>query len=457
MIPRAYQRAAVRRVMEYAVLCPTGRVLLVIPTRGGKTLVGALLVLQMCVRNGLHALWLVHREELLDEAVAHLIEVGIPAGSIGVIKAGRSSNAAATIQVASEVTLDHRDRPMAHMVVTDESHRDTSPRRRRLRRAYPKAFMLGLTATPKPPPKRDLGEDYDTLMVVVQPSELIHDNFLAVPTVYAPARTNLPDLRGVRLLGGDYRTDDLEPLLLRTALLDEQVREWARLNGGRISLAFPVSVEHSRAVVARFQAAGIDARHLDGDTPTEVRRALIVGLKSGTIPIVSSVGVLAEGSNLPRVKGVLALRPTRSLVIYIQQMMRCATPWEGVKPEIYDVVGNVYTFGFPFADRHWSLVAAESGRISEPGGGVVKRCPACGAMMPAAARACASCTAPFPVPTPSMPDGPLDLLEVEPDAEALGVERKRLMAYAVERGFADPAGWTERVLAAMKTRNGAAA
>lgn len=458
MTPRTYQREAIRKVLAYAADCPTGRLLLVIPTRGGKTLVGAYLVLQMALRHGLRTLWLVHREELLDEAVTHLVAIGIHPASIGVIKAGRSSDPDAKVQVASEQTLDRRNRlPPAHLVVTDESHRDTSPRRRRLRRAYPKAFLLGLSATPKPPPQRDLGEDYDTLLVVVQPSELIHDEFLAVPTVFAPAREALPDLRGLRVIGGDYRPDDLEPLLVRTTLLDEQVREWARLHGGRTTLAFPVTVAHSKALVARFQAAGVDARHLDGDTPSELRRELVVGLKLGTIPVVSSVGVLAEGTNIPRVKAVLGLRPTRSLTLYIQQMMRCATPWQGVRPGIYDVVGNVYTHGYPFADRHWSLVNAESGKPLDGHGGAVKRCPHCGAIMPAAVLVCSECTRAFPTLTPSIPDGPLDLREVEPGQAKLDAERRRLVDYATGRGFADPEAWTERVLTAIATKKGAVA
>src|SRR5262249_45472194 len=123
VILRSYQVRAVRKVLAYAVENPTGRVLLVIPTRGGKTLVGAMLVLQMAVRNGPPAVWLAHREELLDEAVEHIAEVGIPRASIGVIKRGRSSDSSAKVQVASEQTLANRRLPPAAIVVTDESHR----------------------------------------------------------------------------------------------------------------------------------------------------------------------------------------------------------------------------------------------------------------------------------------------------------------------------------------------
>jgi DNA repair protein RadD len=449
--PRPYQRDAIQRVMVYAADHPNGRVLLVIPTRGGKTLVGAMIVLQLALRHGLSALWIAHREELLDDAVEHLRDVGIPRAAIGMIKSGRSSNTDAKIQVASDATLELRDRPEAHLVVTDESHRDTAPRRRRERRAYPKAFLLGLTGTPKPPPQRDLGEDYDTMMVVVQPSELIHDGYLAAPVLFAPEKNSTPDLRGLRVISGDYRPEDLEPLLLDERLLDEQVREWVRLSDGRTSIAFPVTVAHSLALVARFRAAGIRAEHLDGDTRPDKRRAIISGLREGTIPLTASVGVLSEGTNLHRVKCVLGVRPTRSLALFIQQSMRCATPWNGVRPRILDVVGNVYTHGFPSDDRQWSLTNADSGIPIGDGRGVVKRCPTCGSMSRVTAATCDNCSSSFPPTTPSyptMPIAPLVLREVTPTLSKFADERTRLVEYAMLRQFARPAEWAERVLKA---------
>lgn len=444
MDPRPYQLDAERRVLAYAADHPTGRLLLVIPPRGGKTFVGARLVRRMALRHGLRALWLVHREELLDEAVRHLVGVGIHPGSIGVIKSGRSSDPDAKVQVASEATLDRRSRPVAHLVVTDEAHRDTASRRRRLRRAYPKAFLLGLSATPKPPPTRDLGEDYDALLVVVQPSELIHDGYLAVPTVYAPPKSETPSFRGVRIIGGDYRVEDLEPLLAEQAMLDQQVSEWARLSGGRMTVAYPVTLAHSRALCARFEAAGVRAFHLDGDTPN--RREIMRGIHAGEFPVVCSAGVLSEGTNIPRLKCILGVRPTRSLVLYTQQYMRCATPWEGVVPRILDAVGNCYAHGFPFEDRRWSLVNEESGVPLGRDGGLVKRCHHCGAMMTMSASTCPGCTESFPAPAPVIPTTPLHLEVVGLEDKKRTAEWERLFAYAVEKQFTNPETWADDVL-----------
>jgi hypothetical protein len=233
--------------------------------------------------------------------------------------------------------------------------------------------------------------------------------------------------------------------------LDEQVKEWGRLSEGRTSLAYPITIAHSKALVARFLAAGVAAKHLDGDTPhagEDGRRSIIQGLNDGTLPIGCSVGVVSEGTNLPRVKCILGVRPTRSLTLYIQTSMRCATPWGVVRPRVLDVVGNCYMHGYPFEDRRWSLKNSESGIPVREGASNLKRCPNCGAMMPPAMLVCAACTTPFPSFLPVVPDVPLNLHEFVLARGALYEEHERLLTFARDRGFTEPEAWVHRVLTA---------
>jgi superfamily II DNA or RNA helicase len=444
---RPYQDTALAEIVAYMARHPLGRLLLVMPTRSGKTFVAALLMARI-LRLGLQGLWVVHREELLDEAVRHLLATGVHKACIGLIKHGRTPDPAAKIQIASEGTLDHRTLPPAHLVLTDESHRDTAPRRRRIRRAFPRAFKLGFTATPTAPKGRRLKDDFDEMLVAAQPSELIHDGFIAVPTLYAPDQATLPDLRNVRILGDDYRAEDLEPLLLRAAVLDAHVAEWARLAEGRRTAAYPATILHSRALVARFEAAGIAAAHLDHTVKTPERRRIIAALRGGALRLVASVDVISEGTNLPEVKCVLGARPTASLRLYIQQGMRCATPWGDVAPRLLDVAGNVYRHGFPFADRRWSL-DGPSGAPIDPHEAIVKRC-GCGAIMRGIATICSACQHEFPLPDRlvEIDPGPraLRLHEITLADKARMAEHERLITFARQRRFKDPDGWAAQVI-----------
>jgi hypothetical protein len=257
----------------------------------------------------------------------------------------------------------------------------------------------------------------------------------------------VPDLRGLSVVGGDYREQDIEPLMLRTGMLDEQVAEWARLSEQRVTLAYPVTIRHSMALRDRFRAAGVEAQHLDGSLPGDERRALVAGLREGTVPVVCSVGVLSEGTNIPRAKCILGVRPTASLAVHTQQGMRCATPFEDIRPRILDTPGNCYRLGLPFEDRRWSFRREENGRPVGAGGGVVRRCDGCGAVAPGGARQCPGCLAAFTVPVPVIPSIPLTLEVVTPAKKQLGEEHQRLLDYARGKGFKKPEVWVVDVLA----------
>lgn len=430
-------------MLLYANEHPRGSVLLVIPPRGGKTPTAGMAV-RVVGDAGASVLWVVNRIELLDQAVQHLVACGIPIEEIGVIAADRPVTPKAWCHVASENTLDRRNKPKAEFVVWDEAQHDAAPRRRRIRQLYPDAFHLGITGTPERLGGVGLDRDYDHMIVAVQPSELIHDEYLAVPEIFAPDDEMIPSMRAVRSVGGDYTPAELDQLMNRDVLVENLVREWVRLAENRQTMIFPVTVEHSRAIVGAFVRAGIDASHLDGDTKMTERQEMLAGLRAGRKRLVSSVGVVSEGIDIREVKCVVLARPTKSLGLYLQQGARCMTPWpEGPRARILDAAGNTYRHGLPYQDREWAL----EGRRKQRGGSPqaqAKRC-ACGAVASVFAKVCGSCSKPFP--RPPLPEiAPSELRRVEVTPEHIAADRARLEAFAQAKNF-DPA-WVTKVIAA---------
>jgi DNA repair protein RadD len=167
------------------------------------------------------------------------------------------------------------------------------------------------------------------------------------------------------------------------------------------TVVFAVSVAHSMAIVAQFRAAGVRAEHLDGTTPEDERRAILARLESGETELVSNVGVLCEGWDMPSCKTLILARPTKSLGLYMQMGGRIFRPWNDVTPLVLDHGGNVDRHGLPHEDRDWSRT-----RKAKKGSGApsVKACPACFAFVASGSKACPLCGHEFPAAAGGAPD-----------------------------------------------------
>ncbi len=296
-VPRNYQQQAMADVFAYAVAHPTGRLLLVIPPGGGKTLIAALLLHSAVMDGGLHALVVAHRREIVVQHYKHLIDdTGLPPELVGVIMGDdQRTNPNAPIQVCSIDTLRHRDKPRADVVIADEAHRDASDYRRKLRALYSDAFHLGITATPCRLDGRGLVQDFDELLVAATYAELFAGGWIIRPRIFTVPDIFRPDLRGMRRVRGEYEGVALGRAVMRKVIIGHVVDHWLARADGRSTVLFAASIKHSKALVAAFQARGIDARHLDLHCSDAKRDELLSAFRAGAIPILSCVNILAEG------------------------------------------------------------------------------------------------------------------------------------------------------------------
>jgi superfamily II DNA or RNA helicase len=330
--------------------------LVVLPTGSGKTVIVAEEI-RRAVARGERVLFLCHRRELTKQAAQKLYDVGIDAG---IIQAGFLRRPSERVQVASIQTLHFRamrsrtiDLPPADLVIVDEAHHALANTWRRLIEAYPRARIIGLTATPCRADGRGLGNIFEALIEGSGVAELVEQKFLVPTVVYEPVR---PDLSGIQVRRGDYAEDQLAARMNTAQLVGDIVEHWHRIAQRRRTVVFAVNVAHSVHLRDEFRLSRVLAEHIDGETPIEERDAILAKLATGQVEIVTNCQVLTEGWDCPEVSCIVLARPTKSLGLYRQMTGRTLRPAAGkVNALVLDHAGAVFQHGFVDDPIDWAL------------------------------------------------------------------------------------------------------
>jgi superfamily II DNA or RNA helicase len=386
---RPYQVAAVNLIRD-TFRGGHRRALLASPTGSGKTIMFAWLAAE-AARRGKRVLVLGHRQEIVDQISAALAAMGV---AHGLIAAGRPTSPA-PVQVAGVMTLVRRlhvwGDDAVDLVVIDEAHHAVAGTWRTILDRFARAYHLVVTATPERLDGRGLGDMFNELIIGPSVKELVDLGFLAPAVTYAPSRA--PDLSAIRTRAGDYALEDLGREMSNGVLVGNAVEHYARLCPGAPALAYCVNIAHSELVAQRFRAAGFRARHVDGETPRDERRAAVAALAAGELDIITNCGLFSEGVDVPALGAVILLRPTKSLALYLQMVGRALRPAFGKERAlILDHAGNTLRHGLYDFPHTWSL---EGKPRRGTGEAPVRQCPECGALVPLGCRECPECGALF--------------------------------------------------------------
>ena len=485
MIPlREYQHEGVQRVRA-RIAAGKRRIVFVLPTGGGKTVVASAIVAS-ALAKGSRVLFVAHRRELIRQTFCKLLRNGIEAQSVGIMMAGVPARAAslfgesplqildrmraagasdaaidselyglfgarraqAPIQVASVQTIRGKDLENFDLVIVDECHGARAPSYVSLIQSqWDHAVILGLTATPWPPPGKALGDDvdgrplFDDMVPPVKTTrELAEMGFLVAPRMFGVPASSLPDMSEANVgPDGDWIKEDLEKASDKDRLIGDIVDHWLRRAGGQRTVVFAAGVNHSKNIAAAFCAAGVRAEHVDGTTDPRTRDAIFSRLDSGETTVVCGCDIFTEGWDQPRVAVLVFARMTRSRRLAKQMMGRGLRP-HPEKPFVLflDHAGVLAEHDSPLAEDDYSIAPSKKKRSSASVS--IKTCPACFAIVPGSVRTCPECGHAFSETAtredPEQEDG--DLVEI-PDASR---EEKRAAfdALCAQRGSRRP-GW----------------
>ncbi len=348
-------------------------VLFQLPTGGGKTITASTVV-QGAAQKGNVTWWLTHRRELAGQASQTFHALGIPHGTV---QAGFVSNPTACVQVASIQTIVRRLEalPAPNLIVFDEAHHLGAASWEQIFDRFPRARVLGLTATPWRLDGQGLGRWFNHMVRGPSTADLIEEGSLSPFRLFAPA---LPDLTGVETTAGDYQRGALAKAMDKPQIVGDAIGHYTRLCPGKRAVAFAAGVENSQRIAAQFNAAGIAAEHVDGSMSNEARDAAVARFRRGETLILSNADLFGEGFDVPAIEAAILLRPTKSLSLHLQQVGRALRPCEGkAEAIILDHAGNSLRHGLPDDEREWSLEDREKRKKADAVEVTVRQCKEC--------------------------------------------------------------------------------
>lgn len=333
---------------------------IVLPCGGGKSVIVAEMARQTTLK-GNRVLFLVHRQELCDQIKATFKWWGV---DMNLCRVGMVQT------ICRKVSKIHKP----GLILTDENHHSLARSYKKIYEYFSDVPRVGVTATPVRLNGGGLGDVNDKLVIGVTAKWLIENNYLAPYEYYAPS---LADMADVHTRRGDYVTEEVMKKLNKSAIYGDVINYYRQLSDGKQAICYCASIEHSKNMAMEFNANGIKAAHIDGETPKQERAEIVRKFKNGEILILCNVDLISEGFDVPDCNTAILLRPTKSLTLYIQQSMRCMRYKTGKTAIIIDHVGNYARFGLPDMDRTWDLTPKKPGKKKQELEVKVRQCPHC--------------------------------------------------------------------------------
>lgn len=428
-------------------------------TGSGKTAL-AVFMMGEAAKRGKRSIFIVHQAELLGQTSGALWRQRL---EHGVIAPGKMVSRL-LVQVAMVQTLvrrlDKTDEP--DLIFIDECHRSASPTYQKVIDNWPNARVIGLTATPRRTDSKGLDHIYSEIVEGPSMRQLIDAGFLADYEIIAPPISAM-DISSVKTKMGDYDKKQLEEEMDKPTITGDAVNTYRKHASGKRCVVMCVSVKHAEHVRDQYRANGIHAEVIEGSLQKGEREKIIEGFRDGDFKVICSVELLIVGVDIPSIECVQWLRPTQSLIIWLQGIGRGLRPSPGKeKLLIIDHVGNWQRHDLPDDERTWTLEGGKSKGRKKPEDEVTSlnttQCPApCFAIFRKTEGKCPKCGNPLELSGRKeleVVDGELEVL----DKEVLRKQRKQeqgqarslrdLIQLGIRRGMNKPSAWACITMAA---------
>ena len=248
------------------------------------------------------------------------------------------------------------------MIVIDEAHHALAKTYRVLWEAFPKAKILGLTATPYRLNGRGFEDLFEVLVTSLSVREFIRMKRLALFDYVSikgdSEEQRLVDSLSKRGADGDFQIKEMGLVLNNRPTIEKLFQTFSKYAGNKKGIVYAIDIAHAGAIAEFYREHGVNAVVIDSKTKSSLRKELIERFKKSDsslpIQVLVNVDIFSEGFDCPDVEVVQLARPTLSLAKYLQMVGRGLRVSEGKECcTIIDNVGLYRMFGLPSEDRDW--------------------------------------------------------------------------------------------------------
>lgn len=329
-------------------------VLIQSPTGSGKTVMAAWMTKQTLANRG--SVWFIcHRVELLAGTSNTFNKYGMRHGYIA---AGLPMDNRNNLMVCSVDTLKNRLAVLRapKLAIFDEAHHCGAAGWAQVIEWLRSqgSFVIGLSATPERLDGVGLDEFFQEMVEGPQPAWLMEQGYLSTYRMFCPDR---PEISG-----------EVTPAKAAAAmkkipkLVGNMIGHYRETMAGMKFVGFAANVPSSQDYARQFTEAGIRCAHLDGGTPSHVRKQIIRDYAAGLLDGIWNVALFTEGFDLSAVAqtdvtidALIDAQATESYALQKQKWGRILRPAPGKVAVINDHAGNDYRHGYPDDIEEWSL------------------------------------------------------------------------------------------------------
>lgn len=299
------------------------KALLISATGTGKTYLSAFAVKKA---NPKRLLFLAHREQILKQACKTFAQI-MPDIQYGILSANHKDfhkpYLFATINMLSkEENLTQFAPTHFDYIIIDETHRAGASSYLKILNYFQPQFLLGMTATPERTDGFDIYQLFDhNIAYEIRLNQAMQENLLC-PFHYFGITDITVDNQEIN----DNSTfNDLTADARVTHIINQS--QYYGFSGERLrGLIFCSQIEEAQILSQKFNERGFNTIALSGKDSQETRTNAIHKLeqkeRSTGLDYIFTVDIMNEGIDIPAINQIIMLRPTKSAIIFVQQLGR---------------------------------------------------------------------------------------------------------------------------------------